>query len=64
MRFTQLFTAALKNEEVKWQIADEAGTIQSDKAFCLDGEREGWLRYSRCYRDLDGVVALVFTHQQ
>ncbi|HUC20558.1 MAG TPA: hypothetical protein VMR98_03650 [Candidatus Polarisedimenticolaceae bacterium] len=64
MRFTQLFTAALTTEKVKWQIVDDAGTIDSDKTFCLQGENEGWLRYSRCYRDLDGVVALVFTFQQ
>lgn len=61
MRFTRLFTAALTAEKVKWQVVDEAGTIDSDKTFCLEGERDGWLRYSRCYRDTDGVVALVFT---
>jgi hypothetical protein len=64
MRFTRLFTDALKEEKVKWQIVDEAGILESDKAFCLSGENEGWLKYSRCYRDTDGVVALVFTLTQ
>lgn len=55
-----MFTEPLREEPVKWVIADSAGEIVANKRYCLDGEKEGWLKYTRYYYDGHTLV-LVFT---